>query len=136
MTTGEKKRGTGAANRFSTLLNAEIRAEIARQKLSLRRLEELTSISKTRLGDAINQDKAPLNTNELDLLSGALKVSASELLRRTERTFATELAETAGFRSPGGRYNKAGEWIPETRAGYALAAYDSDEEKGVDYIDD
>lgn len=35
------RRGTGPASRFSQLINAELRAEVARQRLSLRMLEDI-----------------------------------------------------------------------------------------------
>lgn len=73
------RRGTGPASRFSQLINAELRAEVARQRLSLRMLEDMTGISKTRLSNTINQDASPLNTNEVDVLCEALRLSPSDI---------------------------------------------------------
>lgn len=73
------RRGTGPANRFSQLLNAELRAEVARQRLSLRMLEDMTGISKARLSTTINQDASPLNTNEVDLICEALRVDPADV---------------------------------------------------------
>lgn len=91
----------GKANQFSSAVNAELRAEIARQRISLRRLEEKTNISKSRIGSTINQDEAPINTNELDLLCKVLGVSASEVLRQAERAIEqTNYALAAKHRQP------------------------------------
>ena len=57
------RRGTGPANRFSQLLNAELRAAVAYRRITLRDLEEAAGVSKARLSIALNQDAAPLNTN-------------------------------------------------------------------------
>ena len=97
----------------------------------------------------VNNDKAPLNTNELGRICEALRVQASEILRRSESKLASELASArprpavlaaqqtqAEHQRPRGHYNRDGEWVPATRDGYTLAAYETDEEKGVDYIDD
>jgi len=73
------RKGAGPANRFSQLLNAELRAEVARQRLSLRMLEDMTGISKARLSTTINQDASPLNTNEVDLICEALRVDPADV---------------------------------------------------------
>lgn len=78
------RKGTGSANEFSRLLNAEIRAEIARQRISLREIEEKTGISRSRISATINRDEAPINTNELDLLTKMLRITASDVLASAE----------------------------------------------------
>lgn len=78
------RKGTGNANQFSRLLNAELRAEIARQRISLREIEEKTGISRSRVSVTINRDEAPINTNELDLLTKLLGVKPSDVLASAE----------------------------------------------------
>lgn len=78
-------KGTGEANLFSSLINAELRAEMARQRISLRALQEKTDIGKSRLGQVINQDEAPLNTNELDAICRALRLIPHIVLEDAER---------------------------------------------------
>lgn len=78
------RKGTGNANQFSRLLNAELRAEIARQRISLREIEEKTGISRSRISVTVNRDEAPINTNELDLLTKLLGVKPSNVLASAE----------------------------------------------------
>lgn len=73
------RRSTGPANLFSQLINAELRAEIMRQRMTLRMLEDLTGISKARLSITINQDMSPLNTNELGQICKALRVDPADV---------------------------------------------------------
>lgn len=96
MGTTQNRRGTGPADEFSTLLNAEIRAELGRRQISLRQLEELTEISKSRLSEAVNKNRAPLNTNELGKIANALGVSTSILLRRAEQALREEESKNGG----------------------------------------
>lgn len=58
------RRSTGPANRFSQLLNEELRAAQSRRRLTLRALEELSGVSRNRLSLTLNLDSSPLNTNE------------------------------------------------------------------------
>ena len=85
------RRGTGPASRFSQLLNAELRAEAARQRLSLRMLEDMTGISKARLSTTINQDASPLNTNEVDLLFEVLRLSPSDIFLKAYTAHKKEM---------------------------------------------
>ena len=85
------RRGTGPASRFSQLINAELRAEVARQRISLRMLEDMTGISKTRLSNTINQDASPLNTNEVDLLCEALRLSPSDIFLKAYTAHKKEM---------------------------------------------
>lgn len=87
----ENRRGTGPASRFSQLINAELRAEVARQRLSLRMLEDMTGISKTRLSNTINQDASPLNTNEVDVLCEALRLSPSDIFLKAYTAHEKEM---------------------------------------------
>lgn len=87
------RRGTGPASRFSQLLNEELRAIVARQRLSLRMLEEMTGVSRTRLSHTLNQDMSPLNTNEFELICQALEVSPAEIFTRAEAARKKEAAE-------------------------------------------
>ena len=129
MTQSKKKRGnrrgTGPASRFSQLLNAELRAEIARQRLSLRALEELTGISRARLSTTLNQDASPLNTNEFELICRALNISEAEIFTHAET--AREREEAASLVS---NKDLATEILARaeaaTKAGYRLAAHPAD----------
>ncbi len=85
------RRGTGPASRFSQLINAELRAEVARQRLSLRMLEDMTGISKTRLSNTINQDASPLNTNEVDVLCEALRLRPSDIFLKAYTAHEKEM---------------------------------------------
>lgn len=84
------RRGTGPASRFSQLLNAELRAEVARQRITLRMLEEMTGISRARLSTTINQDASPLTTNELDQICEALSINLVDILQVAEATYKKE----------------------------------------------
>lgn len=85
------RRGTGPASRFSQLINAELRAEVARQRQSLRMLEDMTGISKARLSTTINQDASPLNTNEVDLICEALRLSPSAIFLKAYTAHEKEM---------------------------------------------
>jgi len=85
------RKGAGPANRFSQLLNAELRAEVARQRLSLRMLEDMTGISKARLSTTINQDASPLNTNEVDLICEALRLSPTDIFMKASTAHEKEM---------------------------------------------
>lgn len=126
--TGKKhgnRRGTGPASRFSQLLNEELRAAAARQRMSLRALEELTGISRTRLSTTLNQDASPLNTNEFELICRALNISAADMCTRAEA--ARKREEAASLVSD---KDLATEILARaeaaTQAGYRLAAHPAD----------
>lgn len=85
------RKGAGPANRFSQLLNAELRAEVARQRLSLRMLEDMTGISKARLSTTNNQDASPLNTNEVDLICEALRLSPTDIFMKASTAHEKEM---------------------------------------------
>lgn len=76
-----------------------------------------------------------MDTDELDVICQVLEVSPAQVVDDAVRTVLAQ-QEQAETQRPSGRYNSAGEWVPATRDGYTLAAYETDEEKGVDYIDD
>lgn len=96
MTQSKKKhgnrRGTGPASRFSQLLNEELRAIMARQRLSLRMLEELTGVSRNRLSLTLNLDSSPLNTNEFERICRALELNPAEVCFCAEAALQKELA--------------------------------------------
>lgn len=112
MTQSKKKhgnrRGTGPASRFSQLLNEELRAAAARQRMSLRALEELTGVSRNRLSLTLNLDSSPLNTNEFEIICRALELNPPEVCFRAEAALQKELAAA-------------------TKAGYRLAAHPADD---------
>ena len=102
------RKGTGKANRFSELLNEEIKVLMTRQSQTLVSMEEQTGIRRNRLSKSVYTSESPLNTNELDQLCKALGAKPSEVVRRAERALQYE--------------------------SFALAAYRSDEPKGADEI--
>lgn len=122
------RRGTGPASRFSQLLNEELRAIAARQRMTLRVLEELTGVSRTRLSHTLNQDASPLNTNEFELICRALEVSPAEICTRAEAARKKELAaETAVASDKELAAQILARAEAATKAGYALAAHPADD---------
>lgn len=119
------RRGTGPANRFSQLLNAELRAIVAYRRMTLRELEEAAGVSKARLSMALNQDSSPLNTNEFEQICRALEVDPADICARAEA--ARKKEEVASLVSD----KDLAEAIlaraeAATKAGYALAAHPAD----------
>ncbi|OFJ99181.1 hypothetical protein HMPREF2836_05650 [Rothia sp. HMSC065C12] len=119
------RRGTGPANRFSQLLNAELRAIVAYRRMTLRELEEAAGVSKARLSMALNQDSSPLNTNEFEQICRALEVDPADICARAEA--ARKKEEAASLVSD----KDLAEAIlaraeAATKAGYALAAHPAD----------
>lgn len=96
MTQSKKKagnrRGTGPANRFSQLLNEELRAAQSRRCLTLRALEELTGVSRNRLSLTLNLGSSPLNTNEFEVICRALELNPAKVCFRAEVALQKELA--------------------------------------------
>lgn len=122
------RRGTGPASRFSQLLNEELRAIAARQRMTLRVLEELTGVSRTRLSHTLNQDASPLNTNEFELICRALEVSPAEICTRAEAARKKELAaETAVASDKELAAQILARAEAATKAGYSLAAHPADD---------
>lgn len=122
------RRGTGPASRFSQLLNEELRAIAARQRMTLRMLEELTGVSRTRLSHTLNQDASPLNTNEFELICRALEVSPAEICTRAEAARKKELAvEKASVSDKELAAQILARAEAAEQAGYALAAHPADE---------
>lgn len=122
------RRGTGPASRFSQLLNEELRAIVARQRLSLRMLEEMTGVSRTRLSHTLNQDMSPLNTNEFELICQALEVSPAEICTRAEAARKKEAAEAelASLTDAQLAAQILARAEAATKAGYRLAAHPAD----------
>lgn len=123
------RRSTGPANRFSQLLNEELRAIAARQRMTLRMLEELTGVSRTRLSHTLNQDASPLNTNEFELICRALEVSPAEICTRAEaaRKKEAQKAERASLTDSQLAAQILERAEAATRAGYTLAAHPADD---------
>lgn len=122
------RRGTGPASRFSQLLNEELRAIAARQRMTLRMLEELTGVSRTRLSHTLNQDASPLNTNEFELICRALEVSPAEICTRAEAARKKELAvEKASVSDKELAAQILARAEAATKAGYTLAAHPADD---------
>ena len=123
------RRGTGPASRFSQLLNEELRAIAARQRMTLRMLEELTGVSRTRLSHTLNQDASPLNTNEFELICQALEVSPAEICTRAEAARKKEVqkAERASLTDAQLAAQILARAEAAKQAGYALAAHPADD---------
>ena len=131
MTQSKKKtgnrRGTGPANRFSRLLNAELRAGVAYRRMTLRDLEEVTGVSKARLSIALNQDTSPLTTNEFEIICRALELNPAEVCFRAEAALQKELAaETSSVSDKELAAQILARAEAATKAGYRLAAHPAD----------
>lgn len=121
------RRGTGPANRFSQLLNAELRAVVAYRRMTLRDLEEAACVSKARLSMALNQDASPLNTNEFEQICRALDVDPADICARAEATRKKEAAaETASVSDKELAAQILARAEAATKAGYRLAAHPAD----------
>lgn len=122
------RRGTGPANRFSQLLNAELRAVVAYRRMTLRDLEEVTGVSKARLSMALNQDTSPpLNTNEFEIICRALEIDPAEVCFRAEAALQKELAaENSSVSDKELAAQILARAEAATRAGYRLAAHPAD----------
>lgn len=59
----------------------------------MRDLEEAAGVSKARLSTALNQDAAPLNTNEFEQICRALSVDPADICARAEAARKKEAAE-------------------------------------------
>ena len=122
------RRGPGPANRFSQLLNAELRAVVAYRRMTLRDLEEAACVSKARLSMALNQDASPLNTNEFEQICRALDVDPADICARAEATRKKELAaETAVASDKELAAQILARAEAATKAGYTLAAHPADD---------
>ncbi|MFC6353949.1 helix-turn-helix domain-containing protein [Rothia nasimurium] len=120
---------------FSRAVNAEIRSWMGRRGLNQKQLAESAGISKSKISRILGTAEQSMDTDELDVICQVLEVSPAQVVDDAVRAVLAQ-QEQAEPQRPSGRYNSAGEWVPATRDGYTLAAYESDEEKGVDYIDD
>lgn len=121
---------------FSKAVNAEIRSWMGRRSFTQKQLSEVTGISKSKMSRILGTAEQSMDTDELDVICKVLSISPARVVDDAVRAvLAVEQEAAARRRPPAGHYNSNGEWTPETRAGYALAAYESDEEKGVDYDD-
>lgn len=122
------RRGTGPANRFSQLLNAELRAVVAYRRMTLRDLEEAACVSKARLSMALNQDASPLNTNEFEQICRALDVDPADICARAEAARKKEVAaENASVSDKELAAQILARAEAATKAGYALAAHPADD---------
>lgn len=121
------RRSTGPANRFSQLLNEELRAAQSRKRLTLRALEELTGVSRNRLSLTLNLDSSPLNTNEFELICRALELNPAEVCFRAEEALQKELAaETSSVSDKELAAEILARAEAATKSGYRLAAHPAD----------
>lgn len=96
--------------------------------MTLRMLEELTGVSRTRLSHTLNQDASPLNTNEFELICRALEVSPAEICTRAEAARKKELAvEKASVSDKELAAQILARAEAATQAGYTLAAHPADD---------
>ena len=70
---------------------AEIRAEMARQRLSLSEMNERTGYTKQKLSRMVNVETQPLDIESTSTIAKALGTTAWELMRRAEEN-AQEVA--------------------------------------------
>lgn len=72
---------------------------MTRRGENLRTLEAATGISRSRLSRTVNRDEAPINTNELDLICRALRISPSEVIGIAERAVLAQQEQAEAERS-------------------------------------
>ena len=121
------RRGTGPANRFSQLLNAELRAVVAYRRMTLRDLEEAAGVSKARLSMVLNQDASPLNTNEFEQICRALEVDPADICGRAGATRKKELSsENVSVSDKDLAAQILAHAEPATKSGYRLVAHPAD----------
>ena len=65
-------------------LAAEIRAEMARQRISLSEMNERTGYTKQKLSRMVNIEAQPLDIEATSTIAEALGTTAWELMRRAE----------------------------------------------------
>ena len=63
---------------------AEIRAEMARQRISLSEMHERTGYTKQKLSRMVNVEAQPLDIEATSTIAKALGTTAWELMRRAE----------------------------------------------------
>lgn len=136
------RKTTARVTALMVAVNEELRALIARRNLSQRQLEAASGVSQSLISKTIFKEESVLNLSQFEAICGVLGVSPSVVLEGAERAVLVSARPRPAARpvptpapEPAGHYNTAGEWIPVHRDGYTLAAYESNEEKGVDYID-
>lgn len=130
------RKTTARVTALMVAVNEELRALIARRNLSQRQLEAASGVSQSLISKTIFKEESVLNLSQFEAICGVLGVSPSVVLESAERAVLVSARPVpTPAQEPAGHYNTAGEWIPVHRDGYTLAAYESNEEKGVDYID-
>ena len=136
------RKTTARVTALMVAVNEELRALIARRNLSQRQLEAAAGVSQSLISKTIFKEESVLNLSQFEAICGVLGVSPSVVLESAERAVLVSDRPRPAARpvptpapEPAGHYNTAGEWVPVHRDGYTLAAYESNEEKGVDYID-
>lgn len=136
------RKTTARVTALMVAVNEELRALIARRNLSQRQLEAASGVSQSVISKTIFKEESVLNLSQFEAVCGVLGVSPSVVLESAERAVLVSARPRPAAHpvptpapEPAGHYNTAGEWIPAHRDGYTLAAYESNEEKGVDYID-
>lgn len=67
------------------LVQAEIRAELARQKISYTDLAQKLNTSKQEISRKLSDNSRPMKDREIKKIADALKVPAWELIRRAEK---------------------------------------------------
>lgn len=78
-------------SRLEAEVSGEIRAVLARRKLSISHLAEQLGTSRDRLSNRVN-GRTPLTIGELGEIGHALGMSVTELLARAETEYRSETA--------------------------------------------
>lgn len=107
------KRKTNLPTAFTTAVNTELRMLMVRNGITQQQLEKESGVSQSVLSRTLYNNESALNTNQLESLCKALGDIPSAVLSRAEDFIAQQNAKSQFH--------------------YALAAYTSEEEKGVDY---
>lgn len=82
---GGNRKGTGKASQFSQLVHEELKEINGRRSNSLRQLQDMTGISKSRLSVTINKSESPLTINELEAICKAIDVDVADIIATAER---------------------------------------------------
>ena len=72
---------------YSPRVATEVRVEMVRQRVTVSQLSQATNIPPSRLHRRFNGSTS-FDTDELEVIAGALNIAASELVRRAEEAGA------------------------------------------------
>lgn len=89
---------TPPADAFSKAVNAELRAWIARRRLTQTALADATGIPQQTISKTVYRDAKPLNTNQLGAICAALDISPADILAAAARNVASANASQEDLR--------------------------------------